>query len=106
LTPTLCVPPPSGVFTEVGDRPKLHAAPAWLTRAVCPPTDSVAVRAMVDALASVANCTVPPPDPLPPPVMRSHDALLEAVHVQPEPALTPTLCVPPPTGVFNEVGVR
>ena len=38
--------------------------------------------------------------------MRSHDAVVEAVHAHADDVLTLTLCVPPPSGALNEVGDR
>ena len=59
----------------------------------------VPARAAPVALGSTLNCTVPPPDPLAPPVTVIHEALLTAVHRQPVPAVTLTEPVPPPTGI-------
>jgi hypothetical protein len=72
---------------------------AWLTVNVCPPMVIVAVLAAV-VFASAENCTVPFPVPVAPDVTLSHCALLAAVHVQPGPAVTATVPVPPPAAML------
>jgi hypothetical protein len=52
------------------------------------------------------NVTVPLPLPLDPPVTLIQSELLAAVHVQPEPAVTPTVPVPPSPGTLALVAER
>ena len=61
---------------------------------VRPAIDAVPTRA-VPVFASELRLTVPFPAPLAPAVMRSHEALLVAVHVQPAPVVT-VVVMPPP----------
>ena len=70
-------------------------AAACVTVNVIPAIVSVPVRlAPVAVLAATLNATVPPPDPVAPPVTESHEVLLAAVHAQPAPAVTVLLPVP------------
>jgi hypothetical protein len=91
-------PPPSPTAMLVGATVNAHPL-AWLTVNVCPPMVIVAERAAV-VFASAANCTVPFPVPVAPEVTVSHCALLAAVHVQPGPAVTATVPVPPPAAML------
>jgi hypothetical protein len=69
--------------------------PASVTVTVCPETLSVAVRDDAPVLAATLYLTVPFPLPLAPDVIVIHDAPLEADQLQPLPAVTVTLAVPP-----------
>ena len=54
--------------------------------------------------AATLNATAPLPDPVAPPVMVIHGALLVAVHVQPTPAVTFTVPVDAVSGTLCVVG--
>jgi hypothetical protein len=54
-------------------------------------------------LAAAVTVTVPLPDPLPP-LIESHVALSDAVHVQPAGAVTVTAPLPPPATMFCVAG--
>ena len=75
-----------------------------VTVTVCPPAVTVAFRDAVVVLAAAVTPTVPLPDPLAPLVTVSHVALLVAVHVQPAPAVTVTLPVPPAASTLCVAG--
>ena len=64
----------------------------------CPPTGMFAERVDVLVLGSVAKETNPLALPEPPPVMRSHAAVLAAVQAQPAVVPTDTEPDPPPAG--------
>jgi len=66
-----------------------------VTVTVCPPAVTVALRDAGVEFEGAVSVIVPLPDPLAPLVTVSHVALLVAVHVQPAPAVTVTLPVPP-----------
>ena len=66
----------------------MQDTPFWVTVTVWPATVSVPVRCEVEVLAVALKVTVPLPDPLAPPLMVSHAALLVAVHVHPVAAVT------------------
>jgi hypothetical protein len=55
-------------------------------------------------VAATVNVTDPLPVPAAPPVMESHAALLVATHVQPVPAATEMLPVPPAAAKDCEAG--
>ena len=74
--------------------------------AVCPPTVIVALRAAGDAFGSAANDTLPGPEPVSPTAIRTHAALLFAVHEQPSAAVTPTLPDPPAAATAWAAGER
>ena len=72
----------------------------------CPPTDTVATRAVVVALTATLYDTVPFPLPLAPDVMVSQPALLPAAHAQPVGAVTFTDPAPPAVAsvwLFGEI---
>ena len=60
-----------------------------MTVKVCPAIVRVAERALPVVAAALMHRAVP--DPLAPALIVSHEALLEAVHAQPGPAVTATL---------------
>jgi hypothetical protein len=55
----------------------------------------------VDVLAVAVTVTVPLPEPVPPLVIDSHDEFSDAVHVQPVPAVTVTVPLPPAATMFD-----
>lgn len=67
--------------------------PAWVTVNVAPAIVSVPVRPD-PVFAATPKVTVPLPDPVAPPVIVIHDALLEAVQLQPVAAVTLLLPLP------------
>jgi len=72
----------------------------------CPPTDTVATRAVVVVLTATLYDTVPFPLPLAPDVMVSQPALLPAAHAQPVGAVTFTDPAPPAVAsdwLFGEI---
>ena len=69
---------------------------------ICPAIVSVPLRDVVELFAAALKLTVPLPEPLAPAVTVSQLALLVAVHVQPVPAVTFVLPVPPPAATFAE----
>jgi hypothetical protein len=92
-TPTV----PAVAFSETdalaGEIDVVQGAPCCVTVTVCPAIVTVPVREALLAFAVIASETVPFPDPVEPPVMVIQDAELEAVHAQPEPAVTSTVPV-------------
>ena len=87
-------------------RSKSSATGTLATVTVCPPTDTVATRAVVAALTAALYATVPFPLPLPPDVMVSQPALLLAAHAQPAGAVTLTDPDPPAVAsvwLFGEI---
>jgi hypothetical protein len=93
---TLTLPLVAAAGTEAvtGAMAKLQACPAWVTVKVWPAIVIVPVRAEVDGLAVTLYATWPLPLPVAPPVTVIQDALLVAVHAQPEAAVTPTAAEP------------
>ena len=89
---------------EVGDTPKVHAAPSWITETVWPATVNMPLRCDVEGLAVALNVTVPLPLPLAPPLMVSQVALLLAVHVHPVAAVTAVVDDPAAEVNVAEVG--
>jgi hypothetical protein len=75
---------------------------AWLMVNVNPAIVSVPLRA-APVLASVVYCTVPLPVPDAPFGILIQEALLAAVHVQPDEAVTPTDPAPPSGGADCDV---
>ena len=88
--------PPTGALAVGAESvPGVPAAAAlWEMVNVVPAIDSVALRA-APLLAATVAVTVPEPLPVAPAVMVTKVALLVAVHVQPVPAVTGTVAVPP-----------
>jgi hypothetical protein len=70
---------------------------------VCPATVSVPLREP-PVLAATLNPTEPFPEPLPPDVIESHDALLVAVHAHPLVVVTATLPLDAVAATFWLVG--
>jgi hypothetical protein len=97
---TVPLPPPATMFCVAGESAKLQGTPACVTVTAWPPTVTVALRDALDVLAVAVSVIVPLPEPLAPLVTESHDALSEAVHAQPEPAVSVSVAVPPPTGTL------
>jgi hypothetical protein len=80
-TSKLELPPDAAMFVEVGAIENAQPLP-WFTVNVWPPTVSVPERGP-PVIAAALNPTFPGPDPLPPDVMVSQEALLVAVQAQP-----------------------
>jgi hypothetical protein len=78
----------------VGATAKLQDG-ACVTVNVCPAMVSVPLRELVDVLTAMLKPTVPLPEPLAPPVTVIQLTLLVAVQLQPDPAVTAALPVPP-----------
>ena len=94
---TVALPPVASKLTALGEIVKLHCtlvAPCE-TVTVCPATVSVPDRAAPPVFAATEYVTVPFPLPLAPDVTVMNEALLVAVHAQPEDAVTATVAVPP-----------
>jgi hypothetical protein len=102
VTDTVPPPPDGGTAALDGEIVNVQPWP-WLTVNVRPATVRVPVRAgpVVDA---ARNATLPLPVPFAPLVIVSHDALLDAVHAQPGPVVTPTVPLPPSDGTDCELG--
>lgn len=107
LTVTVVVfePPGYAIVCDVGATPKLQEG-ACVTVKVCPAIVSVPVRELVDVLTSMLKLTVPLPDPLAPPVTVIQLTLLAAVQLQPDPAVTVVLPVPPLDAALCDVDER
>jgi hypothetical protein len=92
VTLTEPTPPDRSIRCDEGAMEYEHesAGAAWFTVKVCPATVSVPVRAL-PVLAATLNPTEPPPLPLAPEVIESHEALLLAVHAHPAVVVTATL---------------
>jgi hypothetical protein len=88
------------MFCVPGESAMEQPTPAWVTLTAWPPTVTVALRATLDVLAVALSVTVPFPEALAPPVTVNHVALLVAVHAQPEPAVSESVAVPPPTATL------
>lgn len=106
VTASVPLPPAAATDCDVGVTPNVQAAPTCVTTALWPPTLTVALRATDDAFGSAMRATIPFPEPVPPPVIRNHVALLDAVHEQPFATVTLRDPVPPPTGVLCVAGER
>jgi len=89
--------PPSEVNQrDVGTIENEHAlAGVCVTVNVLPAMVSVPLRAVAPVCAATVNATLPAPDPAAPAVTVIHAALLVAVHVHPEAAVTVLLPDPP-----------
>lgn len=94
VTEAVPVRPLDGTVRLPGATTKVHGADCVIVT-VCPATVSVAVRADAVVLTLTLMLIVPLPLPLAPMMIAAHDALLDAVHAQPEPAVTATLKAPP-----------
>lgn len=94
---TLIVPVLASDVTEalVGDIVNEQLTPACVTVNVWPATVIVPVRVRPAAFAATLKPTLPVPLPVPPEVTVIHDALVTAVHAQPEVAVTVNELVPP-----------
>ena len=104
VTANELVPPPATTDSETGEIEYVHGAAACVTVNVCPPAVIVPVRDVVAEFAATLNVTVPFPDPLAPPVIVIHVALLAAVHAQPLPLVTVNEPVPPPATTDSDTG--
>ena len=62
------------------------------------------MRCAVAVLVAALKVTVPLPDPLAPPLILTHGALLVAVHAQPLAAVTAVVEAPPAAVSVREVG--
>jgi len=92
------VPAPAPTDWLIEDTVKVHgtgAAAACDTVNGCPPTVSVAVRAVGSVFGPTVNWTVPVPVPVAPAVIVAHAAPLVAVHAH-EAAEAVTVTVPDP----------
>jgi hypothetical protein len=72
---------------------------------VWPATVIVPVRDVGALFIATLNVTVPPPEPLAPPVTVIQLTLLPAVHVHPVPAVTVMDPLPPADGIDCESGL-
>jgi hypothetical protein len=104
LTFTVNGPPVDVAEVDVGETVKLHGAPAWLTVKVFPPAVIVAERAVPAVFAAAEYPIEPLPEPDPPLVTASQEALLLAVHVQPVCAVIATVDEAPVEAAEAEVG--
>jgi hypothetical protein len=101
VTPTEPLDAVSGAFWPADESENEHgAAPAaCVTVNIWPAIVKVPFRA-APVLAATLYATVPLPVPVAPEVMVSHDALLVAVHAQPDPLVTVTVPVLAVAGAF------
>lgn len=81
------------------------AAPVCVMDTVCPATVNVPDRGAVVGFGAAVYEVTPLPDPLAPPVIVSHAALLLAVQPHPLPAVTPAVPFPPVAPKDCEAGV-
>jgi hypothetical protein len=102
VTVTVPLPPAAAMFAPE-DSAIVQPTPDCVTVTVCPATVTVALREDVDVLAAAVTVTVPLPEPLPP-VIESHVALSDALHVQPVGAAIVTVPLPPPAAMFCVAG--
>lgn len=95
VTVIVPVPPPGGIVRMTGLTVNVHEELGSVTTNVRPAIVSVADRAVDVVLPAAVNPTLPEPVPLAPVRMVTHDALLVAVQLQPAPAVTITVPMPP-----------
>lgn len=95
VTVTAPVPVVAATLADAGAIVGVQGTPFCVTVNVDPAIVSVPVRLVVPALAATAKVTVPAPTPAAPVLTVIQEALLTAVHVQPVPALTVVLPLPP-----------
>jgi len=99
-------PPAVAALAEPGETANEHELPASVTVKVLPAIVTVPVRELLALLAATLICTVPFPDPEPPDVTVTHDALLVAVQLHPLVAVTAMLADPPEDVRLVEAGDR
>lgn len=104
FTVAVPVPPPEPMLCAEGEIVSVQTTPACVTVKVAPAIVSVPVRAAVDVLPATLNATVPFPVPAAPAVTVIQEALLEAVHAHPVPAVTEALPLPPAATTERPVG--
>jgi hypothetical protein len=99
------LPPGWGIDVLAGDTVPVHdEAFDWLTVTDWPATVTTSVRGLVVALAVAVRVTLPSPVPLAGDTV-IHEAVVEAVQLQPAAAVTVTDALPPLPGVLTVVGV-
>lgn len=103
VTVTAYGPPLAAADCEVGDRVKPHAAAAWFTVNVRPPTVIVPVRDVVFGFAATRYETFALPEPTPPAVIVIHEAWLVAAQLQLLAADTMMRPTPPLAGRLADV---
>lgn len=84
----------------------MHDEPGWVTVAVWPMTDTVAVRAVDVVFGSAVKAMKPVPLPEPPELILSHDAFVLAVQAHPAVVFTVSVPVPPVAGAACVAGAR
>jgi hypothetical protein len=105
VTPTDPVVAPAPGAALAGDSVNVQATPACVTVNVWPAIVSVPVRGVALVFAATEYVTAPFPAPVLPPVIVSHDALLEALHAHvPPDAVTLTLALDAPEAGDTLVG--
>ncbi len=97
------VTPLAGAARLAGPTAKLHGADCAMV-AVCPAIVTAAVRAEAVVLTLTLRLTLPFALPLAPISTVAHDALLDALHAQPEPAVTAMAAEPPEDASVCEAG--
>lgn len=95
VTVIVPVPPVAFRVSEAGLTLNVQAAAACVTVNVFPAIVSVAERDAVVVFAAAVKSAVPPPLPVAPLVIVTHEAALVAFQVQPAPVVTVTAPVPP-----------
>jgi hypothetical protein len=103
VTAMLLLSPVDSAETLVGDTLYVQLSAACVTVTVWPPTVMVPVRALAVPFAATVKLNEPSPD-IPGLVMVIQGTVLEGVHVQFEPVVTPILLLRPVEGADTDMG--
>lgn len=90
LTPTVPLSAVAATVALIGESAYVHAMPACVTVNASPAIVNEPERDEVDLFAATAYVTCPFDVPFAPPVIVIQEALLDAVHAQPEAVVTTT----------------
>jgi hypothetical protein len=104
VTATVAELPSASTDTPVGANQKEQSTADCVTVSVWPPMVSVPVLEVPPVFVATLKVTLPLPVPLAPEVMVIHDTELDAVQLQPGPAVTDALCDEPPADSERLVG--
>ena len=105
VTVTFCVPPLAGALQVVGVTVNVADPAACVTEIAWPATVAVALRLVTDALVAAVSVTLPLPAPVGELTVSQLWSLVAVHAASLSDAVTVTLCVPPPTGAVQLVGV-